>query len=228
MKLKLKGFTLIELLVIMVIIGLLAAILIPVLGKAREAARRAQCANNLRQHGIAWYLYLDEHDETFPNIQLASPSYGGKYGSFGVGFAKYKPLNPYIGIDVSKTQAEVENDPLPEIFHCPSDNESSSPFSGYSFFDVMGTSYLFNSTLSEKRTLSIDTPHSKTVLETDYNMEPGGYESISSPHGGSPNNTPLNTLFIDGHVKLLIYDSDFDDTRDSICDTSKEAYLYYQ
>lgn len=61
-----KAFTLIELLVVIVIVGILAALLIPALGAAREGARRAQCANNLRQHGVAWYMYLDEHGDCFP------------------------------------------------------------------------------------------------------------------------------------------------------------------
>jgi prepilin-type N-terminal cleavage/methylation domain-containing protein/prepilin-type processing-associated H-X9-DG protein len=61
-----RGFTLIELLVVIAIIAILAAILLPALARAREAARRASCQNNLKQFGIIFKMYNGENRGAFP------------------------------------------------------------------------------------------------------------------------------------------------------------------
>jgi prepilin-type N-terminal cleavage/methylation domain-containing protein len=70
-----KAFTLIELLVVVAIIALLIAILLPALARAREMARRAICASNLRQTGLALSTYASSNSEKFPGVRKDSSTW---------------------------------------------------------------------------------------------------------------------------------------------------------
>jgi prepilin-type N-terminal cleavage/methylation domain-containing protein/prepilin-type processing-associated H-X9-DG protein len=72
-RLYLAGFTLIELLVALAIVSILAAVLFPAFASAREAGRKAQCASNLRQVGLAFQQYMQDYDQTTPTVDKTVP-----------------------------------------------------------------------------------------------------------------------------------------------------------
>lgn len=119
-----KGFTLMELLVVIALIAILAAILFPVLAQARERARHATCASNLRQVTLAFQMYLQDYDEGFPQLFYTGPV--GRTTPDNFGLFRW----PWLVVPYVRTFG---------LFFCPSDRavpglrDERNPLFGYNF-----------------------------------------------------------------------------------------------
>ncbi|EDM28491.1 hypothetical protein LNTAR_11261 [Lentisphaera araneosa HTCC2155] len=130
-----KKFTLIELLVVVAIIGILASLLLPALGKARKTAMKAICVNNNKQIVTALFMYTDDHDQYFPtNYTTGTGDNVGwtdrifSYLNIDLTDNQYKNRSP--GISEGKNQVtSFPTFACPEFV--PSGNNPSHPITSY-------------------------------------------------------------------------------------------------
>ncbi len=137
---KRKAFTLVELLVVIAIIGILIGLLLPAINAAREAGRRAQCQNNLKQLAFATLVYTEEHGAfppgaTWVGNDPSNPA-GGK-DNWVVMILPHTEYNPlYKQINHNKPMSDPANalaraNVIPTML-CPSDQNNRKPFNGSS------------------------------------------------------------------------------------------------
>jgi prepilin-type N-terminal cleavage/methylation domain-containing protein len=125
-----SGFTLVELLVVIAIIGILVALLLPAVQAAREAGRRAQCLNNLKQVGLAFHMHHDSL-KTFPSAN--SPVFGSSF-TLALPFMEQDNIRKVYDLTLPPTAPPnntVTNLPI-EILLCPSMVNPPAPLQAYS------------------------------------------------------------------------------------------------
>ncbi|HEY4416513.1 MAG TPA: prepilin-type N-terminal cleavage/methylation domain-containing protein [Verrucomicrobiae bacterium] len=206
-----KGFSLVELLVVIAIIGILAALLLPLLSSAKARASRTTCLNNLKQINLGVHLYVGDNNETLPNTGAGT-------------FILYKELmKNYVGRSGASSPAD-------KIFVCPADtfyyDESSGDYSPHGFHTQQGydfLSYTFNGLnlltnypnfayngilpgIGGQKISAIKNA-SRTILVTEASaLEPYSWHQPKPPvSGGWPmfNNAKNLVSFVDGQVSYL-------------------------
>jgi prepilin-type N-terminal cleavage/methylation domain-containing protein/prepilin-type processing-associated H-X9-DG protein len=169
------AFTLIELLVVIAIISLLAALLLPVLNRAKESGRSTVCISNLHQIGIALQIYVDGNNNRLPVMRDRATG------------TNLPATNSLPAVD-AVLKSELGN---LNVLRCPSDRAE--------IFEQTGSSYSWNSLLNGQNAdklvvlgLNFD-PHAIPVF---YDKE--GFHAARGP------GKAVNYLYADGHIKNLL------------------------
>ena len=204
-----NGFTLIELLTVIAIIGILAAILIPVVSQVRESARTAQCTSNLRQLHTAFMLYADEYNGRLP--------YGGnnnvlRFSDGPINVRWNGALFPYVQRPSDMTAAQRArylydfSDQAPTIFRCPSVDESHQ---GYQYkSNIIVTPTAEQRHISEFETTVVLIADSGGVgSANNFKLEPGSDGTLYAENGVDlRHSNRANVVFIGGNVQRMSRD----------------------
>jgi len=199
------AFTLIELLIVIAIIAVLAGLLLPVLSRAKESARSAQCLSQMRQIGLAVRLHADENDDEFPRSQHSAFSYG----------------QPTWGRAIAEQLAESAQtwtNLLSSVYHCPSDRRTTPWSYGQNVYfelDPQNDDYA-GSPQSWRRTASIPHP-AGTILQAE---TPGSVDHVMPHFWMTPQDATdvdpqrhksrSNYNFVDGHAEALAFRHTYD------------------
>jgi prepilin-type N-terminal cleavage/methylation domain-containing protein len=214
------GFTLIELLVVIAIVAILAALLLPVLSRAKASAKRAECISNSRQISVAVHLYAADHGDILP---LAS---NVTFDALETNhfFIYYKRLvKPYLGFQDASSPGD-------KLFACPADSfyydypsltfrsaglheQSNTDFSSYGFPGRGVTNPIPPALLNEssygaiggwKQAAIKDPAKTVLLLEISAGFPWSWHQPQSVPAGQCGFNDAKNVIsFADGHVRFI-------------------------
>lgn len=187
-----RGFTLIELLTVIAIIGILAAIIVPTVGKVRQTARTSACASNLRQLSLAALMYAGDNNGRLIDLQFGTES-----------VYWFRQLYPYL-----KSDALNRSTP---IFQCPSHDEAQEAFAA-SGTEWQSTSYLLLKETTTQRTLAQIANPSRSPMLIDaeradtenYRNEMRFRQQVKGDKPTWRHGSGVNLSYWDGHVAFVV------------------------
>lgn len=188
-----RGFTLIELLVVIAIIAILAALLLPALGRAKQAAKGTGCLSNLRQWGQATHLYASDNDDLLPQDGTPNPGNSSTNVGWYIDLPKAMSLPRYHDMPW-RTNAAIE--PGNVVWICPANKRRSNGNNLFHYClnaNVNGTGSGNQVSLS-----SLPNPVSLVWLFDSKNLPAVGSASFIHTN---VHNRGAQILFLDGHAR---------------------------
>ena len=209
-----SGFTLIELLVVIAIIAILAAILFPVFARAREAARKATCQNNMKECAIALQQYWNDYDATIPSSRIGTTIDQAKF------MTQIGTLPPPAAGSASVTWPMALWDHMgknKDIMFCPSDSADHANPTGTGLI-----SYWWKCAV-DMAWINTTNPAQKEG-DFAYNADQIVFYESAGFHSGSQNGlrdeVQINVAYFDSHVKNVSLTHSFPKTEEAKKDAS--------